>query len=332
MEPANSAEESELGYDPTEAEGVAGGLDRRRAVAGVAVFVVVGIAATWAIYDQRKAFVAGVQVMGYVPLLLSLPLAMLGVFATFLCWNDVLLGLDVRLGNRTAGKVFFVSQLGKYLPGSVWPIALQMQAGYERGVKRRTMLAANVITLVLACTVGLIIGGLTLSLAQPKVLGHYWWFGFALLLLLPLLHPRAVPKLIDFLYGLIGREPLGESVDPGRMLRAMGWIALSWLALGIHLAILCAAFGPLTAADVAGCLAAMTLAVTLGVLFIPAPAGAGIRDVTLGVVLGSVLNGSGEILAVVVASRLVLISTDLILALLSAVVGARGRAGTPTDQ
>ncbi|WP_157749488.1 lysylphosphatidylglycerol synthase domain-containing protein [Jatrophihabitans sp. GAS493] len=320
---------------------VRGRLDRRRATAGVAVIVVVAIAAGWALFSQRKAFIAGVRVMGYLPLLVSLPVAIVAVFATFLSWNEVLLGLDVRLGFRSAAKVFFVSQLGKYLPGSVWPVALQMQAGYERGAKRRTMLAANLITLVLNCTVGLIIGGLSLSVAQPKVLGHYWWFGFALLILLPLLHPRALPKLIDLLYGLIGKEPLGESVRPASMLRSMGWCALCWFALGIHLAILCAAFGPLSAADIAGCLAAMALAVTLGVLFIPAPAGAGIRDVTLGVVLGSVLANGGQILAVVVASRLVLVVTDLLLALIAAVVpsGAKPTAsgsvsqapGQPTD-
>jgi glycosyltransferase 2 family protein len=46
------------------------------------------------------------------------------------------------------------------------------------------------------------------------------------------------------------------------------------------------------------------------VLFLPAPAGAGVREVVLALVLSTVLN-SGETLAVVLASRAILILSDL---------------------
>ena len=70
---------------------------------------------------------------------------------------------------------------------------------------------------------------------------------------------------------------------------------------------------------------AMALAVPLGVLFVPAPAGAGIRDVVLVLVLTEVLP-SGKALAVVVASRIILIACDLLLA--GAVVAVRPRRKT----
>jgi uncharacterized membrane protein YbhN (UPF0104 family) len=65
------------------------------------------------------------------------------------------------------------------------------------------------------------------------------------------------------------------------------------------------------------CIGAIALAVPLGILFIPAPAGAGIRDVVLVLVLTVILT-SGQALAVVVASRVLLILSDLVLAGLAA--------------
>jgi hypothetical protein len=68
----------------------------------------------------------------------------------------------------------------------------------------------------------------------------------------------------------------------------------------------------------------MALAFSLGVLFIPAPAGAGIRDVVLTLTLTASLT-SGQALAVVVASRVILIACDLTLASLAALARRRTR-------
>jgi hypothetical protein len=67
----------------------------------------------------------------------------------------------------------------------------------------------------------------------------------------------------------------------------------------------------------------MALAIPLGVLFIPAPAGAGIRDVILVLVLSAPL-GAGPALGVVIVSRVLLIIGDLLLA---GIAGAMRRWG-----
>ena len=57
----------------------------------------------------------------------------------------------------------------------------------------------------------------------------------------------------------------------------------------------------------------MALAVSAGILFIPAPAGAGLRELVLVLVLKPDL-GTGGALAIVVASRVLLVAADLLLA------------------
>ena len=57
----------------------------------------------------------------------------------------------------------------------------------------------------------------------------------------------------------------------------------------------------------------MALAVSAGLLFLPAPAGAGMREIVLGFVLAAVLT-SGQVVAVVIASRVILLLADLLMA------------------
>jgi glycosyltransferase 2 family protein len=73
----------------------------------------------------------------------------------------------------------------------------------------------------------------------------------------------------------------------------------------------------------------MALAISAGVLFIPAPAGAGLREVILVLVLRSALT-PGQALAVAVGSRVLLIVADLLLAGLAGAArsSARTRAGS----
>jgi uncharacterized membrane protein YbhN (UPF0104 family) len=303
-----------------------GRIERIRAAVGVAVIVLVVAAAGYAIYRERHAFVDTLREMGAGALVLSLLFGMAGVAATFPMWREVLHGLGVDLPWGTAARVFFASQLGKYLPGSVWPVVMQMEAGRARGASRRTMLGANLITTVMNCCVGLAVACLLLPLFDAHALTKYWWALLALPPLLALLHPRALPAVLDRLFALLGRAPLGERLPVRSGLRASAWSLVSWVLLGAHLAVLCAALGRTGATVLVLCVGGMALAVVLGVLFIPAPAGAGIRDIVLKLVLAVILTTSGQALAVVVASRVLFILADLILAAVATVLPNRQAA------
>ncbi|MHB8451104.1 MAG: hypothetical protein ACYDAQ_11740, partial [Mycobacteriales bacterium] len=53
----------------------------------------------------------------------ALGLTLLGTGATVLPWRAVLADLGSPLSVRPAVRVYFLGQLGKYLPGSLWPVA-----------------------------------------------------------------------------------------------------------------------------------------------------------------------------------------------------------------
>jgi glycosyltransferase 2 family protein len=269
--------------------------------------VVVVVSRNW------QAFIDSINKVGVGGFALSLAAALVGVVATYLQWRSVLIGLDVRFGLLDGAQVFFVSQLGKYLPGSVWPVVMQMEAGRRRGANRKTMLAANLITVVLSICVGVVLAGLLLPFSSPAALHRFWWALAALPLLVILAHPRSLPFLLDRLLKLLGRAPLDVRMSGLATSTAIGWAALSWVALGAHLAVLAAAIGKPSLGLLALCIGGMALAVSAGLLFLPAPAGAGMREIVLGFVLVTALT-SGQVVAVVIASRVIMLLADLLLA------------------
>jgi len=66
----------------------------------------------------------------------------------------------------------------------------------------------------------------------------------------------------------------------------------------------------------------LALAWAAGIGFIPAPAGAGIREGLLALTLGPII-GVPEALTVALASRVLLLIADVLLAALGAIVGRR---------
>jgi glycosyltransferase 2 family protein len=318
---ASGGQSAEAGPKPAAHRGPA---DRRRAVAGFALgFLVLG-AAGFAIYRQRHTFVLTLKDVGVGPAIGSFILGLIGVGVTYPIWWNVLDGLGVKLPYGAGARVFFTSQLGKYVPGSVWPILMQMEAGRARGASRRTMLGANLISIVLSSFVGLLVACLLLPLYDLRIVGQYWWVLLGLPFLLALLHPRALPGLLDRAFVLLRRPALDERLSVRSEVRAVGWGLVCWTAMGAQLGLLAGTVSHIDVSVFVLCTGAVALAIPLGVLFVPAPAGAGIRDVVLIVVLSSTMSRS-QALAIVLAARVILIICDVTLAGLAMILGRMRR-------
>jgi hypothetical protein len=209
--------------------------------------------------------------------------------------------------------VFFVSQLGKYLPGSVWPVLAQMEFGRRMGIARRIMFVANMLMLAVVAATGLVAGAVLLPWSSPDGLQRYWW---TLLLLVPLavgLHPKAVPAVLRCAFRLARRPDPGLLIEARGVRAALVWGVLTWLFLGVHLLVMTRALGASGSTAIAAAVGGMGLAFAAGLIFIPAPAGAGVRDAILVATLSDQI-GAADALAVAVASRAILLAVDAVLA------------------
>ena len=91
----------------------------------VLVFVAVLLAEQW---QQVRPLLGRLTVVG----LLAATLAVLaGHLATFLSWRALLTDLGFPLPLAGSLHIFFLGQLGKYLPGSIWPAVAQMDLGRD---------------------------------------------------------------------------------------------------------------------------------------------------------------------------------------------------------
>lgn len=261
---------------------------------------------------------AAVETIGPGVIALAAILGLVGTVLIGQVWFALVRGLGVAAPPVEAASVFFVSQLGKYLPGSVWPVVAQMEFGRRWGTPRRTMLTANILMLSLITTTGLVVGAVLLPWSSSDGLARYWW---TLLLLVPLLvclHPRTIPAVLDRVLSLVGREPLDARVGWRSMLVAVLWSFGVWVVMGLHLLVMTKALGATGGTAVAAAVGGMGLAWAAGLLFIPAPAGAGIRDAVLVATFAPQI-GSAPALAVALASRVLLLLADVVLAALGAV-------------
>lgn len=316
---ADGCNDPTVSGDPFAATGETSKLRRR---IGFAFFALILIAVVWTTIKNRHSFATTLDRVGPRGMALSLLCGLVGIGATGMQWRTILAGLGVDFGAREGARLFFVSQLGKYLPGSVWPIVMQMEAGKDRGASRKTIVAANLMTLVLSVATGLVAAGALLPFSVPSALHRFWWALAALPLILVLALPHSLPYLLDRVLAILRRQPLGVRLSGRATIKASGWAFLSWIALGLHLAILAAAVGHSSLGLIVLCIGGFGLAMPAGVLFIPAPAGAGMRELVLGYVLVAVMT-SGEAVAVVVASRVILILVDFILAALAVFFGRK---------
>ena len=283
---------------------------RWRVLVRLAVLVVFLGALGWALAAQSGAVWPLLGQLSLGSVAVAMAAVMAGILATFLCWRAVLTNVAGRLPLAAGARVFFVGQLGKYLPGSLWPVMAQMELGRDHHVPERASGAAVAVFLLVVVGTGLAVAAAAAPLLDPDALHAYWW----LLAVLPLALLAAVPQVLNRLVALVlrlaRRPPLPSPLSSAGLLRAAGWALLSWLAYGVHVWVLAGQLtdaGPLLLAHATGAFAAAWCA---GFLLMVAPAGAGVREAALVLLLGGSLTRP-QATVVAVVSRLLFVLGDL---------------------
>ena len=269
-------------------------------------FLVLAVAAfAWALAGQWSQVVDRLADQEPVVLVGSLGLALVGVFVSFLLWRGTLGTLGSTLPVRPAARLFFVTQLGKYLPGAVWPVLAQMRMGRELGVPRQRMGLAFLLTLGVTTLVGVLLG----VAALPALL-----HAEGRVVLLGLLVVPVLLALLDRALSLLRRPGLEVPLSGRDVSRGVGVAVVFWVLYSGHVWLLAVGLGadPLETFPVA--LGGFAIAFSLGPLLVVLPAGAGVREAVLVVLLSAVLS-TPDATAVALTSRALLILTDGLLAL-----------------
>lgn len=281
------------------------------------IFVLSAVAlAGYAVTKDWAHIRAALISLGIFASVAALACVLLGLCATVQVWRLLLACLGSSLPAGAAGRIMFVSQLGKYLPGSVWPVLAQMELGTAYRVPRSRSASASVLMILFSLITGLLTAAVTL----PFVAGPmpYQWALLAAPALLALMHPKIMNKVIGWLLRLARQPPLPVPLAASALVRPLCWAFATWICYGLQIWILATRLGAPAGKTALIALGGFAFAWTIGFAVVFAPAGAGVRDVLLLLVLVPVL-GTGNGTAVVLVSRVLLTVGDF----LSAAVAAR---------
>lgn len=295
----------------------------------VVVMVVLGI---WAIVSKWSGFKSGLDQIGVVAVIEALACVVVGLLLNMQVWRGLLAASGSRLPVRAASRVYFIGQLGKYVPGSVWPVLTQMELGRAYKVPRER----SATTVIIAMTIGLASGLLATLVGVPFMdggeAGTYWWAFLFIPILLVVLHPRVLNPILNRGLRIIGRPAPEHPLTLRTVLVAIGVNVLAWFANGLQIWVMANRLGAHGGHVLLVSIGAYAFAWCVGFLIVVAPAGAGFRDAILVATLAPMLNGNhGEALAIAVVSRLVTIIADLLGAAAAGVFALRTTAAPSAE-
>lgn len=267
-------------------------------------FLLLAVAAiVLALREEGPALREAVSRTGVTAVLASVAATLAGLLASALCWRSLLTSLGTELSPRLALHVFFLGQIGKYLPGNVFAVAAQAELARDHGVPRSRIVTAGLVFLGVLTATGLLVALAVLPFASPDVLRHYDWVLLALPIGLLVLVPRVLNRLVGTALRVARRPALEQPLSARHLAAATGWALVMWAFYGLHLVPLVLAQPHDSTANVLlVATGGYALAWTAGFLFVVAPAGAGVREAVLVLALAGIADRPAA-LAVALLSR-----------------------------
>src|SRR5215218_9741721 len=272
-------------------------------LAVVAGFFVATLAARWNdVISLKWRLDPGLFVLATVLLALSY-----GLVAWL--WG---LALGRYAGTRpSAGaRIWFLSNLARYVPGNIWSYVGAVELARREGVARRTTLAVMALTQVLSVGVA-VLAGLPVLLAERARLGRPALLGVVVVAVgaaLAALFRRQLLALAP--RHLPGFDPADLTPSAGTVVLLVVGYAVYWAVTGLAFAALVASLHPLAPGDVPVVVAAYAAAYAAGFLALLTPAGLGVREGVLVVALAPVLP-AGPALVVALLSRVWMMLVEL---------------------
>lgn len=281
----------------------------------LAVVLVLGLAlALWSLAGRLDEVGEAASELSWPFVTAAVAVSLASLVLSLLTWRATLAALGQPLPLAPAARIYFLGQIGKYLPGSLWPVLAQMELAAARGLPRPVVGTASLLALALGVPGALLLGLLAVPALLTAGKGGYTVVFAALPLALLALWPPVLERLLDRGLRLVGRPPPVPLRLTGAAVARVALLSgFANVLLGLQAALLAYDLGAAGWQVVPAAIGAFTLANVAGLLALPLPAGAGVREVVLIAALSPVLPLPVAVVLAVV-SRAVLTLADLAVA------------------
>lgn len=252
------------------------------------------------------AALSGARLASLVPAVL---LGLASMTSIGLVWWRCLRVLDADLGMFDALRRYFIGQLGKYVPGGIWPVLGRAEMARRGGVSGPAAYGSTVLSLGLTYLAAILVaaGALVLGAGSPTPMSLA---AFGLLPLgLVVLHPSILRHLLGVLRRISGRE-LAVAVPPWRTsVKLLLAHVPAWIGISLATWLVAIAVAP-GGADPFNLIFATTVSWLIGFLAIGVPGGIGVREAVF-IAAATSIAGVGVAAAVAVVARALFIIVDV---------------------
>ena len=277
-------------------------------IAGVA-FVVRTLVSKW---DEVSDAFSQVDAIN---LLLSLILGLAAMTSIGWIWVTMIVARSHNVRHRNAMSWYFTGQLGKYVPGGIWPIVGRAELAVRNGIPRLDAYASTGLSLVTTYAAAVV----TIGIGAAATTGHRL---IAILIAIALMAAYASflqPSLRAVIIRVASRISSSASslTDPQRLVRLTVLHIPAWLLMSLSTSVTATAFG--ANIGIADMLFITTTSWLAGFVVVGVPGGIGVREAVFTSLAGGII-GTPMAVSLALMSRVVFIAVDLSGALISNVI------------
>lgn len=241
-------------------------------------------------------------------------------------WRRIILATGERLPFADAARIWFVSNLGKYVPGKIWSIAAMTMMAKAEEVSPISAAGSSVLVQIVTIAAGICV---VLATGAQAVNQQPAAYVVVIIIFASLaLTPWILPAL-----GKAASALTGRNIELPRLPASVIWItaatcAVSWIAYGVAFQFFVRGMLGNAAGATTSYIAVYAASYIIGFLALIAPGGAVVREGAMVTgMLRLALTGQADALAVAVTSRLWLTVTELLPGLAWMAIGKR-KTGT----
>jgi glycosyltransferase 2 family protein len=283
-------------------------------------FVIQRAIANW---DDVQAAMRDASRVWLVPAFL---LAAAGMTVIALAWRHVLAALGGRVSVRDAVRWYFPGELGKYVPGGIWPVVGRAELARRGGVRRGVAYASVALSLgaLYLAAIAVVAAALPAQLAATNDSAA----PLVVALLLPVgvvaLHPRVLTTLHGWAQRVVKRDFEVDIPSWRTSLLLVARYVPAWALIGGATWCVARAFDD--HAPFGRVFVAAVVSWVVGFLLVPVPGGVGVREAVFVAVAGLSV-GVGATVALI--ARLIFMAVDTGGAVLAPMVTRTRRSSVP---
>lgn len=229
----------------------------------------------------------------YYFLIISFVLQMMALFWLVKIWERMLRHTGSSVSYFKLFKVWFITNLGKYLPGKVWQFLGMMYMLEKKGVPKKNSFSTGVLAQSFSVISGLFISVIFLGAdlysrffsQKPGLMVAGGILSLAILVLL--CYPKVLEKILNLGLGILKKEKISLDISGKDVIIYLLSYSLSWLLFGLAFLIFVKAMAQTSFSMYPTLTGAFAFSLNIGFLALFTPGGLGVREGILVFLLSS---------------------------------------------